>query len=90
MAKMEAEVRESKVGNTTSTTEVVEKWMTVGNRGKKKLEGTGETVRPKHPPTKEQLLRKRRPHQEAVIIASKMEGGKYANIIRKAKSLVSP
>ncbi len=47
-------------------------------------------VRPKSPPAEEQLLRKRRPGQEAVMVALKMDGGKYANIIRKAKSLVFP
>ncbi len=56
---------------------------------KKKLEGMVKTVRPRPPPTKGQLLRKRRPRQEAVIVASKTEGGKYANIIRKMKKMVS-
>ncbi len=70
---------------------MAEKWSTMVKNGrKKKLEGIENTVNPKPPPTKEQLLWKRRPRQVAVIVASKMKGGKYADIFQKAKSLVSP
>ncbi len=77
-----AEEERTETNNTTQS----EKWMTAVKRGRKKME---KAAKSKPPPTKEQLLQKRRLQREAAIIASKNNGGKYINIIGKAKTFAS-
>ncbi len=72
----------------TDTTAQSEKWMTVMKKGRKKSEKVEKMVKSKLPPTKGEVLWKRKPRQDAVIVVSKINGGEYADIIRKAKSLV--